>query len=318
MARTGHLVMHGDRDGEYLMFIDLAGINFPPHKLRKYGYFAHSALLAGRPAASDAQPTSGELPVEVEGNALPGNIHIETLPVLESQSSTASLKDVGDEEIGSQQAPEEETREFQHPDTQVTTMDSSEDDASGMSPPSQQDPDTQATMDGFKDDVPGTSRQDPDTQANIDGSEDNVPGMSQQDPETQATLDASEDDVPGTSSQPIRGMHKQKKPVRVVGRVPRGLAQDDFSEEEDDDPISEVDEYYILDEENELVSLFELPLHHHENNNIVNVGCSTRERLYVRGKHGDFEYMRQITAWKLVSIPDHPIHLQVKIDEFHW
>ena len=317
MARTGHLVMHGDRDGEYDMFIDLAGIDFPPHKLRKYGYFAQSAILAGRSAASDAQPTSEVLPVEVEGNALPGNTHIETSPVLESQSSTASLKEVGDEEIGSQQAPEEETREFQHPDTQVTTMDGSEDNAPGTLRLSQQDPDTQATMDGFKDDLPGTSQQDPDTQATMDGSKDDVPGLSRQDPDPKAALDGSEDDVPGTSSRLLQGMHK-KKAVRVVGRVPRGLAQDDFSEEEDEDPISEVDEYDILDEENELVSLFELPLHHHENNNIVNVGCSTRERLHVRGRYGGFEYMRQITAWKLVFIPDHPVHLQVKIDEFHW
>lgn len=297
MARTGHLVMHGDRDGEYDMFIDLAGIDFPPHKLRKFGYFSHPAILVGRSAASDTQPTTGVPPVIDEGNALLGNTHIGTSPVLESQSSTASLKEVGDEEFGSQQAPEEETRKFQLPDTQVTTMDGSEDDAPGMSPSSQQDPDTQATLDGSKDDVPGTSGQDLDPQA---------------------TLDGFEDDVPGMSPQPLRGTHKQKKPVRVLGRVPRGLAPDDFSEEEDEDPISEIDEYDILDEENELVSLFELPLHHHENNNIVNVGCSTQKRLHVRGKHGVFEYMRQITAWKLVSIPDHPIHLQVKIDEFHW
>lgn len=106
-----------------------------------------------------------------------------------------------------------------------------------------------------------------------------------------------------------RKMFVEKKVVRAVGRAPASARGYGDSNDEEEVKVTQLDEYDILDADNNSVSVLELPLCHktHEIGGSLGV-----KELHIRGKANGDRIMRSITGWKLVLRTDRPFYLSLR------
>jgi hypothetical protein len=117
------------------------------------------------------------------------------------------------------------------------------------------------------------------------------------------------------ASLPLLVRPGTKKHFRSVGRAPDFLSRD-FSDEEDEVEITEVDEYTIFtDDQSSTISLCVLPLEFEDQELIASRGSVSTSEVSLLGKSGGSDVMRSITAWKL-TFPEHgSFHILVKITQ---
>jgi predicted SPOUT superfamily RNA methylase MTH1 len=128
-------------------------------------------------------------------------------------------------------------------------------------------------------------------------------------PESLRTLESPEtSNVLAAEGSPERRKRKQLA-GRAVGRIPPRSALKLLQREEEEMKICSLDEYEIFDDDEEVASLLDLPLHYRKHT----LGGSTAAReLYVMGKADNLEMvMRRISAWHLKCFRDRPLSLQL-------
>jgi hypothetical protein len=128
-------------------------------------------------------------------------------------------------------------------------------------------------------------------------------------PESLRTLESPENsNVLAAEGSPERRKRKQLA-GRAVGRIPPRSALKLLQREEEEMKICSLDEYEIFDEDEEVASLLDLPLHYRKH---TLGGSTTARELYVMGKADNSEMvMRRISAWHLKCFRDRPLSLQL-------
>jgi hypothetical protein len=128
-------------------------------------------------------------------------------------------------------------------------------------------------------------------------------------PESLRTLESPEtSNVLAAEGSPERRKRKQLA-GRAVGRIPPRSALNLLQREEEEMKICSLDEYEIFDDDEEVASLLDLPLHYRKH---TLGGSTTARELYVMGKADNLEMvMRRISAWHLKCFRDRPLSLQL-------
>jgi hypothetical protein len=128
-------------------------------------------------------------------------------------------------------------------------------------------------------------------------------------PESLRTLESPEtSNVLAAEGSPERRKRKQLA-GRAVGRIPPRSALKLLQREEEEMKICSLDEYEIFDDDEEVASLLDLPLHYRKH---TLGGSTTARELYVMGKADNLEMvMRRISAWHLKCFRDRPLSLQL-------
>ncbi|CAM6035990.1 unnamed protein product [Sphagnum compactum] len=128
-------------------------------------------------------------------------------------------------------------------------------------------------------------------------------------PESLRTLESPEtSNVLAAEGSPERRKRKQLA-GRAVGRIPPRSALKLLQREEEEMKICSLDEYEIFDDDEEIASLLDLPLHYRKH---TLGGSTTARELYVMGKADNLEMvMRRISAWHLKCFRDRPLSLQL-------
>lgn len=324
MARaSGHVVMTGDKDGEFTMFVEFAEEGMPPHQLRAGGFYIGKKTsaemieeLTKRASVGiyDSKPdVSGSI-----GNGVATESSTESTPFVEGEGETQE-QFVNEEETNQQemcpikQHWDEEADDYANYELEPEPFD-------------ELDPGDDIRTSGneqFTDDEPEPG----DITAKYDRVDNLVAVISgRRSPVEVAAISGGRSPVEAAVSsggrspvglQPHLGPFLEK-PARAMGRVNVvSLRRDERSVDEVE--VEDVDEFYVVGEDvNEPVSLRLLPLEVDDQIRIgvasnVELGSEFRVEFSLRGKSNGVDIMRPVSAWKLHFLDFPAFQILVKI-----